>query len=136
MERLIAEQRKIIANQTRIIKSDEVMRAGHGERKAYLRGATTDTTKVPCAKCGKTNHTASQCWIDEVCARCGNKGHIARVCSTNGKEWLLCGSLEHAKFTCPSRARGEATMNRFVAGKDEDDPFDFGDFDERYGMIH
>ena len=39
------------------------------------------TTRVPCYRCGRSNHDASKCrFADATCHNCGEKGHIAPAC--------------------------------------------------------
>ena len=38
-----------------------------------------------CYRCGKSNHTASQCRYKDVdCLKCGKKGHLKAVCHSKG----------------------------------------------------
>ena len=55
---------------------------------------------VVCPKCGKTGHTAEECWKDKHCVSCGMLGHIAQFCRT-GKDKALKDkvSQKNAKFT-------------------------------------
>ena len=40
----------------------------------------------PCPRCGKTNHSESECRFQEVnCRKCGKRGHIASVCRSKAK---------------------------------------------------
>ena len=42
--------------------------------------------KVPCPRCGRTNHTSGNCkFVDATCHKCGKKGHISPACRSGGK---------------------------------------------------
>ena len=52
-------------------------RSGHTARDCW--------TEIKCTKCGKTGHTSAECWSDKTCSICKKKGHVAKVCKNKKK---------------------------------------------------
>lgn len=51
---------------------------------------------MPCYRCGKIGHQASECWCKDLdCRNCGQKGHIESTCKNKKTQTLTdsdCGS--------------------------------------------
>ena len=61
--------------------------------------------RKPCKKCGKNNHTASECWCRRIsqCELCGKYGHTVRECTN--KPCSKCGRRGHTTDNCKNKVK-------------------------------
>ena len=74
-------------------------------------------TAQPCSRCGKSNHTPSECkFKDAECHACGKKGHIAPVCRSKQQQQPRTQRRAN-QFTRRSRTQPQATH---IVQRDQD----------------
>ena len=72
------------------------------------------TTRVPCYRCGRSNHDASKCHFAEAtCHNCGEKGHIAPACRAKKSSGRKSGPRKDPKAQYVATAPEDSTTDDF-----------------------
>ena len=73
----MAQNIELVDKQTLAIKNAATVPSGLTNQVSSL--------STMCCRCGKSNHTASQCHYKDVdCLKCGKRGHLKDVCRSKG----------------------------------------------------
>ena len=72
------------------------------------------TTRVPCYRCGRSNHDASKCrFAEATCHNCGGKGHIAPACRAKKSSGRKSGPRKDPKAQYVATVPEDSTTDDF-----------------------
>ena len=78
----------------------------------YFRKQKSLTPRQSCYRCGRPNHTPTECkFKDTQCRMCGKTGHIATACAPNWRK-----PLTRSRSTNPTHTMYRMTVSHLVTG--------------------